>query len=189
MPKLSLVRTGLFGQLRLLQMVGRFTTAPDQQVICRTERGLETGTVVCDFDETPEGLEVSGELLRPVNDQDSLLIERLDRFKLRAIAACEKLLAERNHSAVLLDAEHLFDGQSLFFYFLGEVSDEMNEVVQQLGQTYDKKVRFAQFAEKLANGCGPGCGTTSSGCSTGACSNCSTSGGCAAKALSQSARR
>jgi cell fate regulator YaaT (PSP1 superfamily) len=188
MPELSLVRTGLFGELRLLKLAGQFSAVADQQVICRTERGLETGSVVCDFDAIPEGLEVSGEVLRPVNDQDLLLIERLDRFKLRAIAACEKLLSERNHSAVLLDAEHLFDGQSLFFYFLGEVSDEMNEIVQQLGETYDKKVRFAQFAEKLANGCGPGCGTTNAGCSTSACSNCSTAGGCAAKALSQSTR-
>ena len=54
--------------------------------------------------------------------QDELLQARLEKHRQEAYEACAALLAENGQPAVLVDVEHLFDGQGLFFYFLGDVS-------------------------------------------------------------------
>ena len=47
-----------------------------------------------------------------------------------------------------MDVEHLFDGQSLYFYFLGEVQPEWESLTTELAATYEAKVRFQPFAER-----------------------------------------
>ena len=161
----------------LLGAVGRFHSPNRQQyprnceVICRTERGLEVATVMCSLEE--DSGPPDGELLRPVTPDDRLIIERLNRFRDRAFHACKSRLAELGQTATLVDVEHLFDGESLYFYFLGPVDEAVHELTHELAETYERKVRFRKFAETLATGCGPGCGTTASKCgSSGGCSGC-----------------
>ncbi len=173
-------------KIGLMARVGRFSSpdgrryAPDESVICRTARGLETGSIMCVLDE-PEDCASDGDLLRKVTPDDRLIIERIDRFRNKAFQACQLLLQEQGCAAVLVDVEHSFDGQSLFFYFLGDVPEEVHQLTDRLAQTYEKKVRFRKFSETLAAGCGPNCGTESSACSTGGCSSCALSGSCGSK--------
>jgi hypothetical protein len=80
----------------------------------------------------------------------------------------------------LLDVEHLFDGRTLFFYFLGEVPPEVEAMTAELADLYDAQAKFRQFAQMVEEGCGPGCGTdeaTGGGCSTCA-TGCSVAGSC-----------
>jgi hypothetical protein len=46
-------------------------------------------------------------------------------------------------------------------------------MTQQLAATYETAVEFRQFAETLAQGCGPGCGTEEAK-GQGGCSSCTT---------------
>ena len=144
-------------------LIGRFQTVDGvryprhSRVICRTERGLELGDVLQSSDQT-EG-EPDGELLRGVTVEDDLLLDRIERRKEEAYVACAQLLAEHDESVVLMDVEHLFDGHSLFFYFLGEVTPAVEQLTEELAETYETKVQFRQFTEALTTGCGPGCGT------------------------------
>ena len=62
-----------------------------------------------------------GDILRGMTVEDDLLEARLEKHRHEAYEACAALLAEHKLPAVLVDVEHLFDGQGLFFYFLGEV--------------------------------------------------------------------
>ena len=173
-------------KLGLLGVVGRFHSTEliefsrGQDVICRTERGLEVGQVLCSLDQDQGPRD--GELLRLVSVDDRLIIERLDRFRDRAFLACQARISELGYNATLVDVEHLFDGEALYFYFLGPVSDEVNQLTEELAATYERKVRFRKFAETLASGCGPGCGTTASKCSSsgGGCGSCSV--GCGIRA-------
>lgn len=173
-----LVKIGLLGQ------IGRFSSVDGRQfvrhdeVICRTDRGLEVGSVLCPLDRNDTGQDLDGQLLRPVTPDDRLIINRIHRFRDKAFAACNRLLEQRGLDAVLVDVEHLFDGQSVYFYFLGEVSDQVHDLTDELGVEYEKKVRFRKFAETLANGCGPDCGTGASKCSSSGCSSCGISGAC-----------
>ncbi len=167
--------------------VGRFTCVDAVQyprgsrVICRTARGLEAGEVLAP---SGDGLPQSdGSLLRGVTPEDDLLIARLEKNKGAAFRACSRTIAERGFSAVLMDVEHLFDGRSLYFYFLGEVTPELDAITDELAERYEANVQFRKFAEAVTAGCGPGCGTeaaTGSGCATGGCSTCAASTLCKA---------
>lgn len=183
MLRQHLVRVGVLGH------VGRFTPVEPRQfprgsrVICRTRRGLEVGEVLSVVVEnTPV---CDGDLLRPLAIEDDLLLARLEKHKEAAYAACVTRLAECGSSAVLMDVEHLFDGQSLYFYFLGEVTPEIEAITVELAEAYETKVQFRKFTDTLTEGCGPGCGTEEAaghGCGTsGSCSSCLIASACGTK--------
>jgi cell fate regulator YaaT (PSP1 superfamily) len=162
--------------------VGRFGTADGilyprrSRVIVRTPRGLEVGEVLSLGGENGRP---DGPILRRVSVQDELIIERIERRKDEAYAACAELLRKQGVDAVLMDVEHLFDGQSLFFYFLGEVTPLLESLTVELAAEYEAHVQFRRFTETLTAGCGPDCGTElSAGCGTGGCGSCALSGGC-----------
>lgn len=179
-------------------LVGRFSAVDavryprHARVIVRTKRGLEIGQVLA----PPDGREEAGEnngdtdrdfpdgdLLRGVTVEDDLLIARLDANRHEAYEACARLLAKHRVPAVLLDVEHLFDGQGLFFYFLGEVPAEVEQLTAKLAEAYETKVQFRKFTETLIEGCGPGCGTEEAkgqgGCDS--CTSCAVASACGSK--------
>ena len=175
------VRLGRFGQVGRLLPVEPVEYPRGCRVICRTRRGLEVGEVLACSDHSLPPDEADGQLLRRVTVEDDLLIARLTRLQDEAFAACQRLLAERQVPAVLMEVEHLFDGQSLYFYFLGPPPAEAAEITADLAAEYDATVRFRQFAETLEAGCGPDCGTAAAaGCGTsGGCASCSLAAACA----------
>lgn len=175
MVTIHFVRVGILGH------VGRFVAADRQQfdhgrrVICRTSRGLEVGQVL---GHAQDGLGQDGTLLRYLAPEDDLLLARLDKNKEEAFDECVSLLEDRNIKATLMDVEHLFDGESIYFYFLGEVTPEIEAITRELAEAYDSRVQFRQFADAVERGCGPDCGTEAAeGCGTG-CSSCSIAAAC-----------
>ena len=97
--------------------------------------------------------EADGTLLRRVTVEDDLLLARLEQNRAEAIAACSKRLQERGITTPLMDVEHLFDGGSLYFYFLGEVTDELEAITGELAEAYEAKVQFRQFTDAVDAGC------------------------------------
>lgn len=179
-----LVRYGLLGHVGRFAAVDAVRYPRRSRVIVRSARGLEVGEVLAD----PEGDvlgpgESSGQILRRMSVQDDLLEARLQRRRHEAFAACEQLLNEAGVSAALVDVEHLFDGQGLFFYFLGEAPPAATEVTSRLAATYEAAVEFRKFAETLVEGCGPGCGTEEAkgqgGCDS--CTSCAVAAACGTK--------
>ena len=171
--------------------VGRFAAVDAKRyprgtrVVCRTTRGLEIGRVLSL--EESAAVSTDGSLLRRVGIEDDLILARLQQSQSDAYEACVKLLAARSQDIVLMDVEHLFDGQSLYFYFLGEVPSEVETLTAELARTYATQVRFEQFSELLTHGCGPGCGTeeASGGCQEQGCSTCAMVGTCQATTPAQ----
>jgi cell fate regulator YaaT (PSP1 superfamily) len=154
------------------------------RVIVRTRRGLEIGDVLSPPDDRNDDRTFAdGELLRGMTIQDELLQARLEKHRQAAYDACAALLSEHGMSTVLVDVEHLFDGQGLYFYFLGDVTPELESFTEQLAAAYETKVQFRKFTETLIEGCGPGCGTDEvkgrGGCET--CSSCAVAGACNSK--------
>ncbi|MEO8493521.1 MAG: PSP1 C-terminal domain-containing protein [Planctomycetota bacterium] len=168
--------------------VGRFDSVDGilyprhARVICRTARGLEIGEVLSTSD--LDAHEADGALVRRLTVEDDLLLTRIERNRDEAFRACNELLVERNLPAVLMDVEHLFDGQSLYFYFLGEISPEVESLTGELAAAYETQVQFEKFAETLTAGCGPGCGTeaaTGQGCANGSCASCAVASACGSR--------
>jgi hypothetical protein len=167
--------------------VGRFAAVDavryprHSRVIVRTRRGLEMGDVLSPPDDGDDGRAFAdGDLLRGMTVQDELLQARLEKNRQAAYQDCAAMLADNGVPAVLVDVEHLFDGQALFFYFLGNVTPELEAYTERLAETYEAKVQFRKFTETLIEGCGPGCGTEEAkgqgGCET--CTSCAVAGAC-----------
>lgn len=173
-----------FVRIGVLGSVGRFA-APSRErlprgtrVVCRTARGLEIGQVLSAIDFSEPG-HTDGDVLRRVTVEDDLLISRLEKNRDEAFQACADRLTQLSLPAVLLDVEHLFDGQSLYFYFLGDPSPELDAVTTELADIYEAKAQLQKFADTLSAGCGPTCGTEeAAGCGTGGCGSCAVSGAC-----------
>jgi len=159
--------------------VGRFQ-APDAsiyprgaRVVVRTARGLEVGEILAPPDDQHGA--VDGPILRRMGVEDGLLEARLAKNCHAAYDACQQRLKELNVSACLMDVEHLFDGRTLVFYFLGDVPPEVEQMTDELAEVYEAKAQFRSFTDAVTTGCGPGCGTSEA--EGGGCGSCST--GCA----------
>jgi cell fate regulator YaaT (PSP1 superfamily) len=183
MPSRYLIRVGILGR------VGRFEAADTARysrgadVVVRTIRGLELGKVLTVDGAQDPVAQSDGVLLRRLTVEDRLLAQRLERDRHEAFHACAARLVERGDTATLIDVEHLFDGRSLYFYFLGEVSAETEALTAELAELYSATVRFDQFTDSLVNGCGPNCGTDEAegaGCGT-SCVSCAVAGACGTK--------
>ncbi len=172
-----LIRVGVLGQ------VGRFTSVDavgyprGTRVVVRSRRGLELGEVLA-ADEAPLHGQSDGGILRAMTTEDRLLEARLEKNRLAAFAACEQRIRELDLKATLVDVEHLFDGRSLYFHFLGPTPPELEAFTAELAEAYDCATKFRNFAETLAAGCGPDCGTHEAGghgcatCATGCAVSC-----------------
>lgn len=181
MSAAHLVRVSCFGQ------VGRFRSSDGREfsrgcrVVCRTARGIEVGQVLSAGGTTPPDGEFDGTLLRALTPGDELLVARLQQNRHAAYEACVDRLAQHNIEATLLDVEHLFDGKTLCFYFLGETSTEVESITAELAEAYESKAQFQRFAATLSEGCGPDCGTEKAAGCGDSCSSCSIAGACAAR--------
>jgi len=142
------------------------------RVVLRTGRGLELGEVLTSLADD-SAVPHEGTVLRAMTEQDRLLESRLLKNRREAYAACLDKLAERGLSTTLIDVEHLFDGRSLIFYFLGDQPPELTRVTDELADTYDAQVQFRAFTDAVVAGCGPDCGTEDAA----GCGSCGT--GCA----------
>ena len=179
-----LVRVGAMGQIGRFSAVDAVRYPRQSRVIVRTRRGLETGRVLSGPDDRADGRTFAdGEILRGMTVEDDLLEARLEKHRQEAFEACAALLAEQSLPAVLVDVEHLFDGEGLFFYFLGNVPPAIEAITGRLAETYESKVQFRKFTETLIEGCGPGCGTEAAkgqgGCES--CVSCAVAGACGTK--------
>jgi cell fate regulator YaaT (PSP1 superfamily) len=178
-----LVRYGLLGHVGTFAAVDALRYPRRSRVVVRSPRGLEVGEVLADSDGSGGAGAAEGQILRRMTVQDDLLEARLQCRRNEAFEACQRLLAEADAPAALVDVEHLFDGEGLYFYFLGEPPQQANEITRRLAATYEAAVEFRKFAETLSEGCGPGCGTEAAmgqgGCAS--CTSCAVATACGSK--------
>ncbi len=185
MARFHLVRVGALAQ------VGRFRADDERsyprgtRVVVRTARGLELGEVLVPPDEEAPPDVADGALLRAMTVEDELLAARLERNREAAYTACVAQIETLGLATVLMDVEHLFDGRTLAFYFLGDLAAEdpsgrLNQSIEQLAEAYEAQAQTRRFAETLTAGCGPGCGTEQAagqGC-TSCATGCAVAGAC-----------
>lgn len=183
MPRYHLVRTGALSQLGRFNSVDATRFPRGSRVIVRTGRGLEIGEVL-----SPPAMEsdaeADGAILRGMTVEDELLAARLNSKRQAAYEACRRRLAESGMDTALVDVEHLFDGQTLVFYFLGPQPVELQSLTADLAAAYDAEAQIGSFADLLTTGCGPGCGTDeAAGKGCGSCgTGCAIAGLCATRA-------
>lgn len=173
-----LVRISVLGQVGRFVSVDPVMYPRGTRVVCRTRRGLEVGEVLSHTNGATERGAADGSVVRALTSQDDLLLLRLNKNRNEAFEKCQRLLSENRVSAALMDVEQLFDGKSIYFYFVGEVPTDVGELVDELAATYEAEVRIGDFAKAVEEGCGPNCGTDDAeGCGD-SCSTCAVVNAC-----------
>jgi cell fate regulator YaaT (PSP1 superfamily) len=177
MAHCQFVRVGSLGHIGRFASLDRVCYPRHARVVLRTARGLEIGEVLSAGEELHRR-QSDGTILRGVTPEDLLLETRLKKQQQQAFEACTRRLGELDLPVTLMDAELLFDGRSLYFYFVGAPPAELEEIVDELAEIYETNAQIRQFAETLLHGCGPDCGTADA--ASGGCSSCGA--GCAVAA-------
>ncbi|MEZ6148559.1 MAG: hypothetical protein R3C09_00425 [Pirellulaceae bacterium] len=184
-----LLRVGLLGQ------VGRFSLGDvgglrrGERVVCRTRRGIEVAVALGGARESHDGsigdsdgsVERDGHVLRRTTPEDELLWGHLRQLGEEAFQSCVAWLQEQSVTTTLLEVEPLLDGRTLYFHFLSNVEDTVQQQLDALVAIYENRVRESKFAKLLEHGCGPGCGTAKAknGCgSRGGCAVCKVAAAC-----------
>jgi len=175
MTPFHLVRVGLLGDVGRFSAVDAACFPRGSRVVCRTARGLEVGEVLSPPSADSKQARRDGMILRGMTVADHLLETRLLMRRDEAFDACQQRLSELSLPVTLVDVEHLFDGASVFFYFLGDAPAELDDIANELAETYDAQTQFRAFSNAVVTGCGPDCGTELA--NGGGCASCDT--GCA----------
>jgi cell fate regulator YaaT (PSP1 superfamily) len=118
------------------------------QVIVRTDRGLEVGQVLCPAD--PRALELlseptRGRIVRRPTDADRADLERLRQAEQREFDSCLRYIASRRLQMELVDVEHLFGGERIIFYFLAEKRVDFRELVKDLAREFQTRIEMRQI--------------------------------------------
>ncbi|MHB1426403.1 MAG: PSP1 domain-containing protein [Gemmataceae bacterium] len=119
-----------------------------QDVVVRTERGLELGQLLCPT--TPRALELideptRGRIVRVLTEQDRVERERLREVEERELQACTAFVQQRRLQMELVDVEHLFGGERIVFYFLAEKRVDFRELVKDLAREYQTRIEMRQI--------------------------------------------
>jgi cell fate regulator YaaT (PSP1 superfamily) len=122
--------------------------ARSEEVVVRTERGLELGQVLCEA--TPRALGLlseptAGRVVRRVTDKDRAEWQRLREREQLEMETCGRFVAQRRLQMELVDVEHLFGGERIIFYFLAEKRVDFRELVKDLAREYQTRIEMRQI--------------------------------------------
>ncbi len=148
MPPKYIVRHGTMRFLGEFEPGDGHAYARGDEVVARTDRGLEVGEVLCEA--TPRAVELigtptHGRILRRLTDDDRAAAERALQAEAEELAACERFVAQRRLQMELVDIEHLFGGERIVFYFLAEKRVDFRDLVKDLARAYQTRIEMRQI--------------------------------------------
>ena len=138
-----------YGAMRVLGLFSARELLPrGSEVIARTVRGLEHGTVLSPA--TPAATAQlhdadRGEVIRLLTADDR---HRLDQLRLRMrqeYAIAQRLVAEHRLQMQLVDIEHLFGDERIVLYFLAEKRIDFRELVRSLARELQCRIELRQI--------------------------------------------
>lgn len=138
----------------VMRFLGEFQASADgeytrgQDVVVRTDRGLELGEVLCESN--PRALETlaeptHGQIVRVVTSQDAAEHDRMRGLEQEAMEICCRLVSQRNLQMELIDVEYLFGGERVVFYFLAEKRVDFRELVKDLARELKVRIEMRQI--------------------------------------------
>ena len=166
--KLMLVRYGRMGGL------GWFEHHEDQipklntYVVVKTERGMELGQVVGShnyrggqFKSSPEQVEAyyvnrtkdfplgeGGSFVRFATHEDIREQEHLEKSAIGEAKCAQKFADELSLKMKIIEAEHLFGGERIIFYFTSDGRVDFRELVKQLAREYQTRIELRQIGSR-----------------------------------------
>ena len=148
MTKTFVVR---YGRMRFL---GEYKGLPDcehargQQVVVRSDRGIELGDVLCPVSEKTSKFlpnPAQGEILRVATPEDQEQEARLAEDRDPVFATCHELIAKRRLQMNLVDVELIHGRERVVFYYLAEKRVDFRELVKDLARVLRTRIEMRQI--------------------------------------------
>jgi cell fate regulator YaaT (PSP1 superfamily) len=138
----------------VMRFLGDFEPAPEtvyargQEVVVRSERGLEGAEVLCES--TPRAVQhltepTRGQIVRVMTEQDHAQAQANKAKEQVEFTRCREFIGERKLQMELVDVEHLFGGDRIVFYFLAEKRVDFRELVKDLAREYRTRIEMRQI--------------------------------------------
>lgn len=153
--------------------IGEFTHDPDLaftcggKVIIQTERGIEIGEQVsftchgCSKSVSREALRSyvkasgsdcyrfnNGRILREATSSDLTEQHHLELEIADKLALCRRFIEQNNLPMDVVDAEHVFGGERIIFYFMAEDRVDFRELVRQLAREFQTRIEMRQVGAR-----------------------------------------
>jgi len=142
-----------YGTMRLLgdfEARRQVAYARNDEVIVRSERGIEWGSVLCPAtSQTASYLGHSkaagGRILRAVSDEDRRSrLENSDREK-RFFEQAVAMIRERSMQMQVIDVEQIFGGERLILYYLSENRVDFRDLVKSMAKEFNTRIEMRQI--------------------------------------------
>ncbi|MBN2296123.1 MAG: signal peptidase [Pirellulales bacterium] len=122
--------------------------ARDTKVIIRTDRGLETGEVLCQATESSvESLDevFQGQILREMSRNDANEVTRIHEQQPNQLDICQKSIDKLGLEMQLVDIEHIFGGERIVVYYLADGRVDFRELVRVLAGEFQTRIEMRQI--------------------------------------------
>ena len=148
MPK-YVVRYGSMRHMGVFSCRARDRYTRGQQVIAQTNRGQESGEVLCEATEhvlaqMPEDPS-SGRILRPTSHDDEVELRRLLEQQTEEHEVCKQRIAESGLDMKLIDVERLYGGERVVVYYLADQRVDFRELVKRLAKDLQTRIEMRQI--------------------------------------------
>ena len=118
------------------------------EVIVRSNRGLETGLVLCEasddalshLDQPP-----TGQVIRPISDDDANEAAHIDGQLKSKMQICQKHIDELGLEMKLIEIEQLFGGERVIVYYLAEERVDFRQLVKNLAADFQTRIEMRQI--------------------------------------------
>jgi cell fate regulator YaaT (PSP1 superfamily) len=138
----------------VMRSLGVFTTSRGEtfgrgeKVIARTDRGLETGEVLCEAtDAVVERMTDPrrGQVLRAMSTDDVRDAQRLHEQARREFETCHERIKSLQLPMELVDVEHVFGGERIVIYYISENRVDFRELVKILASEFQTRIEMRQI--------------------------------------------
>jgi len=167
--KYMLVRYGLMNILGLFEHNEAKIPKANTRVVIKTERGLELGYIVgqvCSYrggqfrlkeEQVKEYFNKSeidlspphaGKFVRYATTDDLSEERHLRKIVQEEIDSCKKIVKEMNLPMKIVDAEHVFGGERIIFYFMSDGRVDFRELVKKIAQEYQTRIEMRQIGSR-----------------------------------------
>jgi len=167
--KYMLVRYGRMNTLGFFEH--RETQIPKlpSRVIVKTDRGLELGELagqLCpykagQFKLNPEqikkyfddsnidlSVEPTGKFIRYATPDDISEQRHLQKIAEEEIKTCRRFVKELNLQMKIVDAEHIFGGERIIFYFMADGRVDFRELVKKIAHEHQTRIEMRQIGSR-----------------------------------------
>jgi cell fate regulator YaaT (PSP1 superfamily) len=143
-----IVRYGVMHFLGVFTTPSGMTLRRDNRVIARTDRGLESGEVLCEA--LPEAVArlvdpPSGQILRVMTPEDINVQSRIVKHTRAEMDICQTYVDKLDLKMQLVDVEHIFGGERIVIYYLAENRVDFRELVRQLASEFQTRIEMRQI--------------------------------------------